>query len=134
MHYHTGDIITAKVLTRPLLWHKAIALCLPDGIFFLHNTPNGQNDYGGNLLIDTPDDFFRTRRLTSVEHTDITEDYLLEQYEELKPLKFNLLLYNCEHFVTLVQNKKKKSIQLRVWAAVLITIILFLFLISKRKR
>lgn len=130
MQYRTGDIITAKVNSKPLLWHQAIAVQINDGIYFLHNSPNRKNEFGGNLLIDTPEDFYKTRTFTSAKHTDLTANDILQEYERLKHKKFNLLLYNCEHFVSIVTVNKRKSWQLRFWT-ILILLFCLMFYIKK---
>ncbi len=135
MEYKTGDIITARVKNHRWLFHKAIVVRINDRtVLLLHNSPNSKNEYGGNLLIDTPEDFYKSREFVYLEHTNLTVSEIFRYYHEMKRKAFNLLFYNCEHFVSMIAYNVKKSEQLRYWFTVLIFIACIIFIVKKSHR
>ena len=135
MDLRTGDIVTASLKRLSCLYHKAIVVKCDDGsLLFFHNSPNAKNDYGSNLLIETPEEFFKTRVFHSVKHTNLTADEIFDAYDRLKRKTFNLLFYNCEHFVTTVAEKRKKSKQIRFWTVVLVLFVVWVVVAIRARK
>ncbi|MEI7505097.1 MAG: hypothetical protein WCJ61_17620 [Paludibacter sp.] len=98
MEYQTGDIITAKVHGKPYN-HVAIIVVRNAETFIYHNTPANLNEFGGSIIKDTVENFTKTRTINKVVHTALTADFIESQVLEMKTKKFNLIHFNCEHFV-----------------------------------
>jgi hypothetical protein len=120
----SGTIITARI-HKSLLLHKAIVFRDNGRLLLLHNTAREQNEWGGNIIIDTPAQFFASRTLLSCRPTKLTDAEIKAKYEKLKRRKFNPIIFNCEHFMSLVTAEKKHSPQLLFWSIGLTVICLF---------
>jgi hypothetical protein len=120
----SGAIVTARI-HKSLLLHKAIVFRDNGRLFLLHNTAKEQNEWGGNIIIDTPGRFFASRTLLSCTPTNLTDAEIKAKYEKLKRRKFNAIIFNCEHFISLVTAERKHSPQLLFWSVFLTVVCLF---------
>lgn len=111
----TGDIIYAKVIKFPLIAHIGIVIAENDSVVVYHNTPKGLNKIGGSIHINKIDDWLKTREILSITHSDMTMEYIKSLSKENMPRKFDLLKFNCEHYVYLLKDGKPKSPQLWRW-------------------
>ena len=119
----SGTIITARI-HESLLLHKAIVFRNNGQLLLLHNTAKEQNEWGGNIVIDTPELFFASRTLLTCKLTKLTDAEIMAKYEQLKGRKFNAITFNCEHFISLVANWKRHSPQLLFWSVSLTVVCL----------
>ncbi len=120
--YHTGDILTARVRSLPFIFHQGIIVNEGSGILVYHNTPRFSNEKGGNVVTENIDDWLKTREVVNVEPTNMTADYIRSTSEERANMKFDLLSFNCEHYVSLLKTGKLRSPQLLKWSLGLILI------------
>jgi hypothetical protein len=122
--FPSGAIITARI-HKSLLLHKAIVFRDNGQLLLLHNTAKAQNEWGGNVIFDTPERFFASRTLLHCKPTKLTDAEIKAKYEQLKYRKFNVLTFNCEHFISLVTAQKKRSPQILFWSVFLTVIFMF---------
>jgi len=114
-----GDLISTKVNSFPLLQHYGIINVTSRGVFVMHNTPER------GTVIDPIDTFLKTRTTTSIKHTwlnELNDVQLNERFESCKG-DFNLITYNCEHFIDCMLGDEPSSAQLTIVCIA----ILFLF-------
>jgi hypothetical protein len=111
----TGDIIYARVIKFPIIAHIGIVIVENDSVVVYHNTPKGFNSIGGSILINTFDDWIKTRTILSITPSDITADSIKQLTNENLKRKFDLIRFNCEHYVYLLKDGKPKSPQLWRW-------------------
>lgn len=129
MNYTTGDIVTARVNSLPILFHKGIIINDSDSLFVYHNTPTGKNQFGGSIVKETLESFTKTRKIISSEKAGIDYTKIKQLSYDLRFVKFNLLNFNCEQYVSLIKENTLKSPQLLFWT---MTILVSCF-IRKRK-
>jgi hypothetical protein len=118
----TGDILTASVKSLPFILHKGVAVNKNNVITIYHNTPMYSNTFGGNIVSENINDWLKSRKIVHIKNSLISEKKLNEFLELNKYKKFNIMTFNCEHFVNLVKIGKSKSEQLRLWG-ILFTLI-----------
>ena len=126
MNYQNGTILTGRIDTMPLLYHKGIivngAVC--------HNTPSKKNEAGGNIVCEPVDTYIQNRTIVSVKQTNADDAQILKTIENDKQKPFNVLTNNCEHFVSKAISGKSKSVQV-VFVAGITILILLLFILKK---
>ena len=127
MEYRTGDIIKARMDRYPFIFHYGIVVVINGKVNIIHNTPDEKNEYGGNIVCYTPEKFFSTRQLISIQHTKISKERILKVVEQNKSRPFNLLTFNCEHFIYEIKDGIPSSPQVRYW---LFNIVGFLLIIT----
>ncbi len=127
MKYQTGDIIKASMDKYPFIYHYGIVIVTNGKVRIINNTPDEKNEYGGNIVSYSPEKFFTTRKLIHIYHTNITKERILKVVEQNKSRPFNLLTFNCEHFIYEIKDGTPSSPQVRYW---LFNIVGFLLIIT----
>lgn len=115
----SGDLIATKVNSFPLLQHYGIITITGAGVFVMHNTPQR------GTVTDPLETFLQTRTITSIKRTwlnQLTETELQTRFNACKG-DFNLLNYNCEHFIDCMLGDEPNSAQLNY--VVITVLILF---------
>lgn len=123
----SGDLIKARVKIFPLLFHYGIVTIRNGSIFIMHNTP------GRGTVIDSLDDFLLSRELIYSESTwlnSITEEELQNRFDNCAG-DFNLISYNCEHFIDCMLMVDPESEQLSSYLFAIALLFLFVFIIAK---
>jgi len=114
--YLTGDIITTTASSNPLLLHKAIIIMEGAEPFVLHNSPMLVNVAGGSVGYESLKDFEADgRKVLRVEHTNLSKEHILAAGESVAREKFHITSFNCEQFVSYVQNGNFHSPQMEKW-------------------
>ena len=116
--FRTGDIIKARVIKVPFLFHTGIIVTNDGVVSIWHCTPNGFNEVGGSVRKTPIQDWLKTRILISVERTNLTRQYIEDISHSLYSRKFSYIFFNCEHFVYLIKDGRERSPQLAGWVAV----------------
>ncbi len=116
-NFKSGQEITAKAKNLPFVTHKGIIFVLGNELYIMHNTIENNVD-----MIEY-DRFLEKRELVSIKDTKLTElsdTDVLNRYNKLQDRKFNLVTYNCEHFIAEMKHEpiESKSVELVSRAAV----------------
>lgn len=127
MEFKTGDIIKASMNKYPFIYHYGIVINIKGEVRIVHNYPNEKNKYGGSVLICTPEKFFATCKFIQIQRTNTSKERILNIVERYKARPFNLLVFNCEHFVFEIRDGTPSSPQVRQW---IYNIISFLVIIT----
>ena len=73
------------------------------------------------------------RDVISVEKTNLKTEDIEKLYQELKKYKYDIVNFNCEHFVNFAKNKNYVSPQiLRITSVLLIGLAIYFLLKNKR--
>lgn len=124
MNFRTGDIITARIRSLPLFLHKGIIVIDDDGsISIYHNTPTEKNSAGGGIIKDSFDDWVLSRDIINVEQTGMTRAYIEQTSYELSDRPFNISSFNCEQYISLLKDGRRKSPQLLQWGLLVLLIL-----------
>lgn len=111
-----GDIIkTQGTAVFPFVLHYGVVIQNGQNTDVMHNTP----DVGGTL-IEPLDSFLQTRRIVSVSRSwlnSLSREELLQRYAMARG-RFDLISYNCEHFVERMQGNSIMSFQVVFWTIV----------------
>lgn len=110
--FKSGQLIKAKVDSLPFIIHYGITIVENNKVYILHNTPFY------NTIIDPFDNWIKTRKIISIQNTkltDISNKNIIEKFKKICFKKYNLLNYNCEHFIDCMLDNKNKSEQINNW-------------------
>lgn len=129
--YQSGNIIKARVNKFPFIYHYGILT--DDGNRVAHFSPNGKNDYGGSMFIDTVDDYLKTRTQVKVFPVNLNKIRVNETIVKYKEQKFNVLNNNCEHFVFEAASGQKISPQLDKFIKIIFIVIVCVLIYKARK-
>ena len=109
MQYIQGQILKSRVQEIPVLFHFAIVVVEDNGhIYVLHNTVD--ND----VMVESLAEYREDRVVEEV----IDSDLMNLSYDEIKSRflecrgDFDVLNYNCEHFIDCMLGDERKSEQL----------------------
>jgi len=116
MVFNTGDVIKASVKAFPLLFHYGIVTLEYDEIFVHHNTPTQKNVSGGNVIKEPLANFLKSRTVSKVIPTGHSCNFINETSQSLAKRRFNLLSFNCEHFIFIFFCTPPRSPQLFLWS------------------
>lgn len=134
LSYQTGDIVTAQVHKLPFLNHMGIVVVDPvtGEVTIWHNTPNNHNSLGGSVMKHPLSVWTKTRTITKLEHSDLTNDYIESQVRTMIEKPFNWIFFNCEHFTYQIWKGKPESPQLVFWGG-FTAVVTALLVIGKKK-
>ncbi len=132
MRYKTGDIIKGSINKYPFIYHYGIVLIKDDQVMILHNTPNAKNKLGGNVQFDELPDWLKTRKIANVQRTGISEERIIKYAEKYKARPFNLISFNCEHFIFEIRDGRAHSPQVTETIWNIITVIMVIYTIKNR--
>lgn len=113
--FRTGDFITARVKSLPFILHRGIIVVEDNCVSVYHNTPMCKNFAGGSIVKENIEEWLKSRDITSIEPTDMTQEYIEEMSLQLADRPFNLLSFNCEQYAFLLKDGYAKSPQLFWW-------------------
>lgn len=106
------QIIKGSIQTLPFINHVGFLVHSDKGKFVIHNTPMDYNNQCGSIIIEPIKEWEKSRKTKEIKDTQISainlKKYVVVNYK----CKFNLLFYNCEHFVNKLFLKKSFSPQL----------------------
>ncbi len=78
-----------------------------------HNTPMKLNKFGGNVVLETLEQFEKDgREIIEVQKSNIDLKKITKKNEVIKKRKFDWADFNCEHYVSFVSNGEMKSSQM----------------------
>lgn len=97
---------------------SALPFCVHYGFLIdnlvIHNTPGMENNYGGNIVAQSFDDFKKERKIFEIEDIDIKPQKVFDYANENKTRKFNYLTYNCQQFANqIIKGVKYTSVLTR---------------------
>ena len=108
----SGQLIKAKVNSLPFVDHYGITLIQNGKIYILHNTPFKSS------VMDPIENWIQDRQITRVENTELcnkSNEYIIQQFNTLCKKPYDLLSYNCEHFIDCMLSRQRKSEQMVNW-------------------
>lgn len=112
-----GTVLKASVNKFPLIKHYGIVLSNEDGkVKVIHNTPNKKNEYGGNIQIDTLEDFLKTRTFEQAIKTNVSREKIVKVVGENISRDFHLIKWNSETFVWKIWKGHQYSPQILNWS------------------
>lgn len=111
----TGDIVRARVKTKPFIFHVGIVVEEDDGVYVWHNIPDEYNSDGGNVVKCSIDDYLANRIITYVVSTGLAKEQIEQAAQSLSHEKFSWWRNNCECFVNEVRYGFKSSPQQTWW-------------------
>lgn len=129
-----GDIIKARVNSLPIVYHYGIVIDdKGSDILIIHNTPNKKNEVGGGINIDTLSNWTLTRTIVSKQASKSSKESISRIVKLNASKPFNLINWNCEHFVFLAAFNEKKSPQLTGFIWLVLFILLGIFVLKHEK-
>ncbi len=105
-----GAIIRRKTI-NPFITHAGILIIENDLPVVYHNISSEKNDYGGNIIISSLEDFFRKGEFISYKNTSIKSKDVKRYYHNNIHRRYHLIKYNCEDFISEITTGKKGSNQ-----------------------
>lgn len=117
--FRTGDFVTARVKSLPFILHRGIVVVDNGCVNIYHNTPMYHNAHGGSLVKENIQEWLKSRDITSIVPTSLTQDTIETTANNLSNRKFNLFTFNCEQFAFLLKDGKPRSPQLIGWGIAL---------------
>lgn len=128
----TGDLVCTKAFV-PMIRHYGIVCKESEILYVYHNDPDQSNHAGGNIIRENFADWIAEREIVNVTKTGIDITNIEQVVSKLKTRRYDLLHFNCEHFVTAVKNKRPASTQIIDFASVLATVFLVYLIVRKPK-
>ncbi len=129
----TGDLIKITAPINPFIFHYGIVEKNSEGLFIIHTHPDKINSKGGNTVKEPFEKLMKGRDVISVEKTNLKTEDIEKLYQELKKYKYDIVNFNCEHFVNFAKNKNYVSPQiLRITSVLLIGLAIYFLLKNKR--
>lgn len=116
MYLKTGDIIKSTASRNPFLYHRGIVLVEDGQTLICHNTPMHKNEFGGNVVCEPLNEFLADgRKILEVQPSCLEAEEIAMVTEAVRHIPFHAFTFNCEHYVHLAFECKKKSPQLQGW-------------------
>ncbi len=125
----TGDLVKVKSEKTAFIYHYGIVIRENNDFYIYHNDPDRKNKVGGNIIKDNFLEWVKGREIVEVTSMNIDNTNIEEIVDQLKHYKYDLIYFNCEHFVNLVRKTKNQSPQIMKWTLgiVIITILVVAF-------
>ena len=118
----TGDVLKAKSEFLPFIYHYVIVKRTDDEFVIFHNDPHKTNLNGGNIIREDFVEWISGKEIVEVIETSINEITISNIVKELKESKFDVLKFNCEHFVSKLNLQRPISPQILNWTIILAAI------------
>lgn len=128
----SGDLVKVKAEFLPLIFHYGIVFRKGDEYMIYHNDPSKKNKEGGNVVMEKMDTWLIGKEIVEVTSTSLDTHDIENIVMQLKRNSYDLVHFNCEHFVNLIKSKKAYSNQLRNFT-LLSAAIITAYIIIKRK-
>ena len=122
-----GDIIKSK--SNPFIYHYAVLYIDNGEKYLMHNSVEQ------SVILQKWEQFFKARELIYICKSNISgidSALLLEKFNKLKVKRFDLLFYNCEHFVSELTGTKLEYSQLGKFLVLLILPLVSLWCLIKK--
>ena len=109
--YKSGEIIKTiahQIFGRPYMFHYGVILVEDDEVYVLHN---GRER---GVVKETLDKFLKNREVYEIESSNLerfSNKEILLRFEHCKS-NWDVLNFNCEHFVDCMTNRNRNSEQL----------------------
>jgi len=128
-----GDLIKIKARSFPIIYHYGIIEKKGNDLFIIHNHPKKINSKGGNTVREALEKWVNGREIVSVEKTRLNTNDIEKLYDTLKPYKYDMINFNCEHIVNYAKNNMYASPQVLRWTYIsLIGLSVYFFLKNRR--
>jgi len=128
----TGDVVKVKSEFLPIISHYGIISRETDDFMVYHNDPDKFNFLGGNIVSEKFEDWIKGKEIITVYNTGISKEEILKWVNENKYKKYDVLKFNCEHFITNIKNKNGISPQVFLWSGIAISILIAAYLMRKK--
>lgn len=129
----TGDLVKLRADIMPIIYHYGVILRNGDEILIAHFQSDYFNSNGGSLVIEDFRNYIKGRNLVGVKTTNLKASQISKIIESLKSKRYHFVNSNCEHFISLISEKKHESKQVKTWAIGLTTVLLLVLLLKKKK-
>ena len=111
----SGDVIFTTCHNIPLCYHLGIVI-FEDGLPIVYNnTPNKKNKFGGNIVAEPLNEFFKNRKFIKIDSIGICPNYVREYSYQNRLEKWNALYFNCEDYVNDIIHCQRKSKLRNTW-------------------
>jgi hypothetical protein len=111
MKYQSGQLLRSEVDSFPMLKHFGVIYVEDNGqVKVMHNTPTK-----GGTEISTIEEFTSDRTIVDVTNSPLmllSNDELKQRYLDCSG-SFDLVRYNCEHFIDCMHGRKYGSEQVK---------------------
>lgn len=129
---NTGDLVRTKSI-YPFIFHYGIVCREGKDFYVYHNDPDMSNHAGGNIIRENFMDWIQDREIVEVKSTGLDITNIETVVKELKCQKYDLLNFNCEHFITKLKGVKPSSAQVINWGVMIGVVTLAIIIIRNRK-
>jgi hypothetical protein len=123
--FNTGDILVSVLDEMPYFYHASVVLVDDDKTYVCDNSPLHVNVSGGSICTKPLDKWIQNREVITIQPSSITQPQIETALIKLKKQKYNLLHFNCEHFISYIKYGYTKSPQV-FWIGIsLVTFIIY---------
>lgn len=120
--YEVGDIIFIRSDIMQSLQHVGIVFVMDGKYYISHNTPYEINVFGGSVSYKPLDQWLQGREVLAIVNTNISSEQIIKATYEMRFRKYDLLKFNCEHYISIIENGKGISSQVNRWILVVVII------------
>lgn len=133
LKYRNGDYIVSRIKSNPLLTHSGLVVIEKGEVFVYHNTPVEINAIGGNVVKQSIKEYEETRDVISIQRTSLTKEQIEQASNDLAHKKFDIVMFNCEHFVYFIKKGKFISPQMAKWTLIGVGALMLIYFMQKNK-
>lgn len=121
--YKVGDVIFIRSDIMYSLYHVGIVFKIEDNYFISQNTPYKVNSFGGSVSSMPLEDWLSDREILDIVSTGISSEYIMNASYEMRFRKYDVLRFNCEHYISIIENGKGMSTQVNRWFWIVVIIL-----------
>jgi hypothetical protein len=118
--YKSGDVIIIRSDVMSSLQHSGIVFELEGKYFVSHNTPYEVNNFGGSVCSKSLEGWLEGREVLEIVSTGISSVEIMNASYQMRFKKYDLLLFNCEHYVSIIESGQAVSVQVNRWLWIVI--------------
>lgn len=131
--YENGEVIRARVIKSPFIFHYGIII-KKDGFNYIAHNPS-HADGSPHPIIIPLNDFYKERRYEKSFGvlTNKSSDQLIETFNKIKYKEYNYFFFNCEDFVNQMIGKYRfQSGKIQLLAGVTAFILIAILLLKNK--
>lgn len=125
--YKTGDILKASVNSLPIIIHWGIVSVEGSEILVYHNTPMETNVVGGSVVHEPLNDWLSERTVVDVIPSALTTKQIQNYANSVAYQPFDLVNFNCEHFISEITTGESYSPQLVFLTVAIVVVLVVVF-------
>lgn len=126
--YKTGDILKATVNSLPIIIHWGVVSVEGDQTFVYHNTPMDTNVVGGSVIHEPLENWLQERTVIAVIPSTLTSKQIQNYANSKAYEQFDLVNFNCEHFISEITTGESWSPQLVFLTVSIVVVLVVLFI------